>query len=71
MALAIRRYGRGRESVAVPNLMRLQIDAYDQFLQSEVHYTDRENVGLEAILREIFPIKSYDGKISLEFQYFF
>ncbi|MCH2374881.1 MAG: DNA-directed RNA polymerase subunit beta, partial [Planctomycetes bacterium] len=67
MALAIRRYGRGRESVAVPNLMRLQIDAYDQFLQSEVHYTDRENVGLEAILREIFPIKSYDGKISLEF----
>ena len=32
-----------------------------------MHYSDRENVGLEAILREIFPIKSYDGKISLEF----
>ncbi|HZN58547.1 MAG TPA: DNA-directed RNA polymerase subunit beta, partial [Planctomycetota bacterium] len=28
---------------------------------------DRENVGLEAILREIFPIKSYDSKITLTY----
>ncbi len=67
MALAIRRFGKNREAIPVPNLMRLQIEAYDRFLQADVHYTDRENVGLEAILREIFPIKSYDGKIGLEY----
>ena len=68
MSLAIRQYGnRTRQTVEVPNLMRLQVEAYDRFLQAEVHYSDREHVGLEAILREIFPIKSYDGKISLEY----
>src|SRR5262245_7120759 len=63
--LPIRRYGKSQDAIVVPNLMQLQIEAYDRFLQADVHYTDRDNVGLEAILREIFPIKSYDGKISL------
>ncbi len=68
MSLATRYYGnKTRQTVEVPDLMRLQVDAYDRFLQAEVHYSDREHVGLEAILREIFPIKSYDGKISLEY----
>ena len=67
MAVAIRRFGKTQKAVKVPNLMRLQREAYDRFLQADVHYTDRENVGMEAILREIFPINSYDGKISLEF----
>jgi len=65
MTLPIRRYGRAKEGIAVPNLMQFQVEAYERFLQADLHYTDRNNVGLEAILREIFPIKSYDGKISL------
>ena len=65
MTEAVRRYGRAKEAIPVPNLMQLQIEAYNRFLQADVHYTDRENFGLEALLREIFPIKSYDGKISL------
>jgi DNA-directed RNA polymerase subunit beta len=66
-ALEVRRYGRAQDAVSVPNLMELQIEAYNRFLQAETHYSDRENVGLEAILREIFPIKSYDGKITLNY----
>jgi DNA-directed RNA polymerase subunit beta len=65
MSMPTRRYGKVKEGVAVPNLMKFQVEAYERFLQGEVHYTDRDNVGLEAILREIFPIKSYDGKLSL------
>ncbi len=65
MTMTIRRYGRAKEGIEVPDLMKFQVEAYERFLQADVHYTDRENVGLEAILREIFPIKSYDGKISL------
>ena len=68
MSLAIRYYGnKERQTVDVPDLMRLQVEAYARFLQAEVHYSDREHVGLEAILREIFPIKSYDGTIALEY----
>ncbi|HLU49900.1 MAG TPA: hypothetical protein VK116_17500, partial [Planctomycetota bacterium] len=63
----LRRYGYGRDVIDVPNLMQLQIEAYDRFLQADTHYSDRQNWGLEAILREIFPIQSYDGKISLNF----
>jgi DNA-directed RNA polymerase subunit beta len=67
MSLTVRRYGKAQDVVEVPNLMKLQIEAYERFLQADVHYSDRDNVGLEAILREIFPIKSYDGKITLTY----
>ena len=63
----IRQYGRGRDAVEVPNLMELQIEAYSRFLQAAQHYTDREDFGLESILREIFPISSYDGKLTLTY----
>ena len=58
--------GRGG-AIAIPDLMELQIKAYDQFLQKNVHWSDRDNIGLEAILQEIFPIESYDKKIVLEY----
>ena len=67
MSLPVRRYGNSQDAMGVPNLMKLQIEAYTRFLQADVHYSDRDNVGLEAILREIFPIDSYDGKITLSY----
>ena len=67
MSSTIRTYGRVSEAVEVPDLMELQIEAYRRFLQAEIHYTDREGIGLEAILSEIFPIQSYDGKITLTY----
>jgi len=60
-------FGGGIRTVPIPNLMELQMNAYSQFLQADVHWTDRDNLGLESILREIFPIESYDGTISLSY----
>ncbi|MGE4631817.1 MAG: DNA-directed RNA polymerase subunit beta [Planctomycetota bacterium] len=60
-------FGGGIRTVEIPNLMELQRNAYSQFLQQGVHWTDRDNIGLESILREIFPIESYDGTISLTY----
>ena len=51
-------FGSGLRAVQIPNLMELQINAYSQFLQRDVHWADRDNIGLESILREIFPINS-------------
>ncbi len=65
--MTIRRFGTGGGTIAIPDLMELQIKAYDQFLQKERHWSDRDNVGLEAILQEIFPIESYDKKTVLEY----
>ena len=61
------RFGRVTEIVDVPNLVDLQTRAYNDFLQADIPYGERRNVGLEAILREIFPIKSFNGELSLEY----
>ncbi len=60
-------FGRVTEVQPVPNLVELQTRAYADFLQDDVPYGERRNVGLEAILREIFPIKSFNGELSLEY----
>ena len=64
---AIRRYGQGYDAIEIPNLMELQLRAYARFLQADRHFSDREDYGLESILGEIFPITSYDGKITLNY----
>ena len=60
-------FGRVKEIVPIPNLMALQVESYERFLQEPVSPREREDVGLEAILREVFPIESYDGQLALEY----
>ena len=63
----IRNYRRVGDAIAVPNLVAIQTRSYKEFLQAEAPPRQRAERGLEAILREMFPIKSYDGKLSLEY----
>ncbi|MEE8142914.1 MAG: DNA-directed RNA polymerase subunit beta [Planctomycetota bacterium] len=65
--MEVKIFGSRALAVSVPDLMELQIKAYAQFLQKDVHWSDRDNAGLEAILQEIFSIESYDKKISLDY----
>ena len=55
------------EIIDLPNLIEIQIKSYNQFLQSHLLPHERENVGLQEVFNEIFPIKSYDEKTVLEF----
>lgn len=55
------------EIIDLPNLIEVQIKSYRQFLQADRLHHERENVGLEEVFREIFPIKSYDEKTILEY----
>ncbi len=54
-------------SQPIETLTQLQNDSYDRFLQKDLASRERTSVGLESILREIFPIESYDGQYSLEY----
>ncbi len=65
-----RTYGRSREVMEIPDLMELQTRSYLEFLQADAPYSERKNTGLEAILREVFPIQSFDGTKSLEYLYY-
>ena len=63
----VRRFGSGRESFLAPDLTEIQTASYKAFLQENVSQAKRKDQGLEGVLREIFPVESYDKQITLEY----
>src|SRR5438132_325918 len=63
----IRNFGRFGDAVEVPPLTDVQIRSYERFLQLDLAPDKRGNAGLEGVLREIFPIESYDKSLSLQY----
>jgi DNA-directed RNA polymerase subunit beta len=62
-----RNFGRFGDASPVPHLTDVQTRSYDRFLQLDVSHDKRTPTGLEGVLREIFPIDSYDKKSTLEY----
>jgi len=62
-----RNFGRVGEILEIPNLTEIQTKKYARFLQADVDPDQRGNRGLEAVLREVFPITSYDGSLRLDY----
>ena len=52
----IRTFGTIAEVIELPNLTNIQITSYDAFLQRDVPTPLRENTGLQAAFKEVFPI---------------
>ena len=65
--MEVRRYGRPRDPLEVPHLVELQTRSYSEFLQRDVEPPRRKDQGLEALLRETFPIPSFDKTMQLEY----
>ncbi len=55
------------EIIDLPNLIEIQLKSYREFMQADVLPHEKLNVGLQEVFNEIFPIKSYDDKVVLEF----
>jgi DNA-directed RNA polymerase subunit beta len=51
----------------MPNLLDVQIRAFRTLLQTDAAAQEREDVGLERVFNEIFPISDVNDKFSLEF----
>jgi DNA-directed RNA polymerase subunit beta len=60
-------FGRLREVIQPPNLIEIQISSYLDFLQKGIPEKQRKPQGLEAVFREVFPILSYDERLTLEY----
>ncbi|MBD3296157.1 MAG: DNA-directed RNA polymerase subunit beta, partial [Candidatus Omnitrophica bacterium] len=60
-------YARLKEVYDIPNLIKIQIDSYRGFLQLGTPKKKRKNVGLEALLNDVFPLASHDGVYTLEY----
>ena len=63
----VRRFGSQRAPHAIPDLTEIQTRSYDRFLQFELNPLKRADQGIEGVLREIFPIESYDKTLKLEY----
>src|ERR1700759_5692515 len=63
----VRKFGSGREQTQIPDLTKIQTESYALFLQEDLTSDKRKDIGLESVLREIFPIESYDKTIALEY----
>lgn len=50
-----------------PHLISMQRLSYEKFLQMDRDPDDREDYGLQAILKNVFPINDFNGLCSLEF----
>ena len=60
-------FGRFQSILDVPSLTDIQTKSYEDFLQVDVPFNRRLDHGLESILRETFPILSYDKTMSLQY----
>ncbi|MBC23753.1 MAG: DNA-directed RNA polymerase subunit beta [Phycisphaerae bacterium] len=68
---SVRNFSKRGDATPVPDLARVQQDAYERFLQLNKAYDKRDpKFGLESLLREVFPIESYDGSMKLEYLYY-
>src|ERR1700730_18584660 len=63
----VRRFGSLRAPHAIPDLTEIQTRSYEAFLQYDVPQAKRADQGIEGVLREIFPIESYDKTLRLEY----
>jgi DNA-directed RNA polymerase subunit beta len=74
MASQIQNNFRARKSFAkiakiidIPNLIDIQKQSYEKFLQKDVPAEQREDVGLQGVFKSVFPIKDFSETSSIEF----
>ncbi|MFG1350061.1 DNA-directed RNA polymerase subunit beta [Xanthobacter autotrophicus] len=60
-------FGKIKEVAEMPNLIEVQKASYDQFLQIEEPKGGRDDDGLQAVFKSVFPISDFSGASMLEF----
>ncbi|MCC7011934.1 MAG: DNA-directed RNA polymerase subunit beta [Planctomycetes bacterium] len=60
-------FARYPKIIDVPSLIEIQTAAYEAFLQLDIPQGSRKSHGLESLLKEVFPIYSYDKTMCLEY----
>jgi DNA-directed RNA polymerase subunit beta len=63
-------FGKRPSILDVPYLLAIQLDSYRKFLQADAAEPNREDVGLHAAFKSVFPIQSYSGNATLEYMHY-
>ena len=60
-------FGKRQTVLDVPYLLAIQLNSYRKFLQSDKSVEQRDDRGLHAAFKTVFPIVSYSGNAALEY----
>src|SRR5215471_12482505 len=60
-------FSKIRTAIQIPNLIEVQKNSYERFLQMNMLSEEREDTGLQAVFNSVFPISDFRGVSTLEF----
>src|SRR5688500_2698851 len=60
-------FGQHNEGMEMPHLLDIQTRAFESLLQLDAASHDREDIGLERVFKDLFPIADVHENFSLEF----
>jgi DNA-directed RNA polymerase subunit beta len=60
-------FSKIRTAIQIPNLIEVQKNSYERFLQMNMLPEEREDTGLQAVFNSVFPISDFRGVSTLEY----
>ena len=60
-------FSKIKTSIPIPNLIEVQKNSYERFLQMDQLPNEREDIGLQTVFSSVFPISDFRGVSDLEF----
>ena len=60
-------FSKIKTSIPIPNLIEVQRNSYERFLQMDLLPNEREDIGLQTVFNSVFPISDFRGVSDLEF----
>ena len=60
-------FSKIKASIPIPNLIEVQKNSYERFLQMDLLPNEREDIGLQTVFNSVFPISDFRGVSDLEF----
>src|SRR5476651_1924957 len=60
-------FSKIKTSIPIPNLIEVQRNSYEKFLQMDLLPNERDDIGLQTVFTSVFPISDFRGVSQLEF----
>jgi len=60
-------FSKIKTAVRIPNLIEIQRESYNRFLQMDLLPEERASIGLQAVFRSVFPIEDFRRTATLDF----
>jgi len=60
-------FSKIQSTIQIPNLIEVQRNSYQRFLQMDLLPSEREDAGLQSVFSSVFPIQDFRGLSQLDF----